>query len=180
MRLTDFLRSAVLVCGGAATALAVVAIFGARSRDDAVLLYVALGWWAAAGVLGLYLGRSSAASRAVSRMLATARSTSALPELDPARVIVSRLWIVGVFSVVCGALAFLVPQVPAIGCGYALVAALAWRRQESAVKAIEDRDGVRFYVERSSPLRALRVVRTPGLRKIEPLEGVVRQRHAAG
>jgi hypothetical protein len=32
------------------------------------------------------------------------------------------------------------------------------------VTAIEDRDGARFYVERTSPLRRIRLVRTPGFR----------------
>jgi len=35
----------------------------------------------------------------------------------------------------------------AIATGFAIIWALAWRRQESAVAAIEGRDGVRFYVE---------------------------------
>ena len=30
--------------------------------------------------------------------------------------------------------------------------------------AIEERDGVRFYVERTSPLKPIRLVRTPGFR----------------
>ena len=169
MRLTDFMRSMVLVCAGAATALAVVAIFGARADDDTVLLYIAVGWWAVAGVLGLYLGRRSEPSPGMTRMLASARSVSALPELDPARVILNRLWVVGLFALVCGALAFLVPQVPAIGCGYALVVALSWRKQEYAVKAIEDRDGVRFWFDRTSPFGPPRLLRTPWARKVEPV-----------
>ena len=41
----------------------------------------------------------------------------------------------------------------------------------SAVQAIEERDGVRFYVERSSPFKPTRLMRTPGLRKNEPVAG---------
>ena len=51
----------------------------------------------------------------------------------------------------------------AVGAGYALLVALAWRRREAAVPAIEDRDGVRFYVEPGSALRPIELVRTPGL-----------------
>jgi hypothetical protein len=69
--------------------------------------------------------------------------------------------------------------VPAIGAGYALLVALAWRRQEAAVKAIEGRDGARFYVERGSPFKPTRVVRTPGLRKVEPDFERVRQASGA-
>ncbi len=168
MRLTDFLRTAVLLFSAAATALATVAVVGASADQDVVLLYVAVTWWVLAGGAGLYVGRRAETSRGIGRMLAGARSTPALPELEPGRVVIYRLWPVGVFTVVSGALAFLLPQVPAIGCGYALIVALAWRKQESAVKAIEDRDGARFYVERGSPVGPTRLVRTPGLRKVEP------------
>jgi hypothetical protein len=61
-----------------------------------------------------------------------------------------------------------VPQVPAIAAGFAIIWALAWRRQSSAVTAIENRDGARFYIERTSPLAPIRLVRTPGLRSLTP------------
>jgi hypothetical protein len=54
------------------------------------------------------------------------------------------------------------PQVAAIAAGFGIAFALAWRRQESAVAAIEERDGVRFYVDRTSPLQPIQLVRTPG------------------
>jgi hypothetical protein len=41
---------------------------------------------------------------------------------------------------------------------------LAWRRQASAVAAIEERDGARFYVMRTSPFKPIQLVRTPGFR----------------
>ena len=67
----------------------------------------------------------------------------------------------------CGAVAFLIPQIPAIAAGYAIGVALTWRKQAAAVQAIEDRDGVRFYFDRSSPFGAPKLVRTPWARKIE-------------
>ena len=48
--------------------------------------------------------------------------------------------------------------------GFAIIWSLAWRRQASAVTAIEERDGARFYVERTSPLKPIKLVRTPGFR----------------
>jgi hypothetical protein len=63
-----------------------------------------------------------------------------------------------------GALAFVLPQVPAVATGFSIIWALAWRRQASAVTAIEERDGARFYVERTSPFKPIRLVRTPGFR----------------
>lgn len=168
MRFTDFLRIAVLLFGGAATALAVVAVAGASADDDSALLYLAVGWWVAGGLIGLWLGRREAASAGVGRVLASARTTTTLPELEPGAVLFNRLWPLAVLTVVAGAVAFLVPQVPAIAAGYALLAALAWRRQSAAVAAIEERDGVRFYFERTSPFGGPQLVRTPWLRKIEP------------
>ncbi len=178
MRLTDFLRTAVLLTAASATSLAVVAVFGASAEDNTLLLYVAVGWWALAGVAGFVIGFRPEPSRGIGRMLAAARATHVLPELEPGRVVVTRLWPVAAFTLVCGLFAFFLPQVPAIGCGYALVVALAWRRQEGAVTAIEDRDGARFYVERGSPFGPTTLVRTPGLRKVEaPVE--VAQRAAS-
>ena len=41
------------------------------------------------------------------------------------------------------------------------------------MQAIEDRDGVRFFFDRSSPFGAPKLLRTPGLRKIEPVAETV-------
>jgi hypothetical protein len=84
--------------------------------------------------------------------------------VDPARTVLNRLWPLVLSTLGAGALAFVLPQVPAIAAGFAIVWSLAWRRQAAAVTAIEDRDGARFYVERTSPLRRIRLVRTPGFR----------------
>jgi hypothetical protein len=61
--------------------------------------------------------------------------------------------------------------VPAIATGYALLMALTWRKQAAAVAAIEDRDGVQFWFDRSSPFGSPQLLRLPGLRKIEPVPG---------
>ena len=74
-----------------------------------------------------------------------------------------RLWPLGAFALIAGGLAWIWPQVAAIGAGYALLVALTWRNREAAVTGVEDRDGVRFYVEPSSALEPVRLVRTPGL-----------------
>ncbi len=49
-----------------------------------------------------------------------------------------------------------------VGSGYALLVALAWRNRESAVLAIELRDGVRFIVESASAFRPVKLLRSPG------------------
>ena len=55
-----------------------------------------------------------------------------------------------------------------MACGFAIIWSLAWRRQDSAVLAVEERDGVTYYVERTSPVRPMQLVRTPGLRREVP------------
>ena len=170
MRFTDFLRAAVLLFAGAGTALAAVAIAGAQSKDDTTLIYVSVGWWVIAVFAGLWIGRRPQTSQGIGRLLADARHSPTLPEQEPGRTVIGRLWPLIIAIAAAAGIAFLVPQVPAIGAGYALLAALGWRKQSRAVQAIEDRDGVRFYVERTPPLKPLRLVRTPWMRRIEPTD----------
>jgi hypothetical protein len=174
VRFPDFLRTAVLLFAGSATALAVVSIAGAHAKDDTTLLYVAVVWWAASAVAGAWLGRRSTANRATAKPMADARTTPLLPELQPGTILFGRLWWLLVFTVLAGGVAFLLPQVATIGCGYALISALAWRNHAAAVTAVEERDGVRFYVEPNSPFKPTELVRTPGFRKNEPSHTDVR------
>ncbi|HZU60714.1 MAG TPA: hypothetical protein VE983_07090 [Solirubrobacteraceae bacterium] len=164
MRFTDFLRTTVLISAAAASALAAVTVAGAAGNGDDLVVPVGAGWWALAGMIGIWLGRRADASPPIATLLANARMQSSLPEVNPARTVLNRLWPLLLSTVGAGALAFVVPQVPAVATGFAIIWALAWRRQASAVAAIEERDGARFYVVRTSPLRPIRLVRTPGLR----------------
>jgi hypothetical protein len=168
VRYPDFLRIAVLLFAASATALAIVAIAGARAKDDTTLQYVALAWWATAAAAGAWVGRRHTANRATAKLLADARTTPLLPELQPGTILFNRLWWLLLFTIAAGGVAFLVPQVPAVGAGYALAFALAWRNHTAAVTAVEDRDGVRFYVEHNSPFKPTQLLRTPGFRKNEP------------
>ena len=162
MRFTDFLKATVLISAGAATALATVTVISAASEFRYSLVFFSGVWWLAAGIVGIWLGRRAETSPPIGRLLAVARTSPALPELQPGRVLLNRLWPLLVPTVSAGAVAFVFPQVPSIATGFAIIWALAWRRQESAVAAIEDRDGVRFYVERTSPVQPIRLLRTPG------------------
>ncbi len=168
MRFRDFLRVAVLLFGGAATAMAVVSVVGAAGEDTNTLVYVAAVWWCLAALAGLWLGRRLRATPGIAGLLAEARSTNALPELEPGAVMFNRLWPLGVLTLASGAIGFLVPQVPVIATGYCLLVALLWRKQSAAVEAVEGRDGVEFWFDRSSPLGAPKLLRLPGLRKVEP------------
>jgi hypothetical protein len=169
VRFTDFLKTTVLACAAAATALGAVAIAGAAADDNVALLAFAGGWWAIAAAIGAYLGRRAETLPPIARLLADARATTTLPEHEkPGRVLANRLWPLFVLLVGSGALAVVAPQIPAIAAGFAVIWALYWRRQDSAVTAIEERDGVAFFVERTSPLKPIQLVRTPGFRRLAP------------
>jgi hypothetical protein len=175
MRFTDFLRTAVLLFGASATVLAAVTIVGATSKDESTLIFFSLGWWLVATVGGVFIGRRAQVTTGIARLLAGAHSRPTLPEVEPGRILINRLWTLAALTVVGGAMAFLLPQVPAVGAGYALVGALAWRRQSSAVLAIEQRDGVQFYVEPSGPREPTKRIRVPGYRKLESLREPARR-----
>jgi MYXO-CTERM domain-containing protein len=174
MLFRDFLRVAVMLFGGAGTALAIVAIVGASGEDSDLPIYVAVGWWVLAAAAGLWLGRRDVPSQQIGRLLATARNTNQLPEVEPGAIVFNRLWPLAAVTLISGGVAFLLPQIPAIAAGYAIAVALTWRKQASAVEAVEGRDGVRFYFDRSPPFGAPKLLRTPGLRKIEPESNLTR------
>ena len=181
MRFTDLLRTAVLICAAAATLLAVVTLAGVNSNGNVLLGTVIAGWWVLAVLTGVYLGRAHSTSRGIATLLASARSQQTLPEINPGRTVLNRLWPVIVFTVGAGAVAFAYPQVPAIAAGFSIIWSLAWRRQSAAVTAIEDRDGARFYVEQTSPWQPIKLVRTPGFRSnVAEMNGVQRSAPAAG
>jgi hypothetical protein len=168
----DLLRMTVLLAAGAATVLAAVTVIAVSGGTDTLTIFVAAGWWTVALIGGLVLGRPSRAAEAMSPVLAQARLATALPEIgNPTRAALARLWPIGAFAVVAGALGFIFPGVAAIGAGFALAAALTWRSREGAVAAIEERDGVRFYVEPGSALQPVRLIRSPGLRRDRPPPG---------
>ena len=164
MPFTDLLRLTVFLAAGEATALGAVTVISAAGSGDTLTLLVTAGWWPVSVAIGLYLGRSSRAADGVREVLTTARTATSLPAENPNRIAVERLWPIALTALIAGGLGIFYPGVAAIGAGYALLVALAWRTREAAVLGVEDRDGVKFYVEPGSALRPVQLVRTPGLR----------------
>ena len=164
MRFADFLKTTVLISAAAASALAAVTLAGGIGTGDDLVVPVAAGWWLIAGAIGIWLGRRGETSPPIANLLASARTQASLPEVNPGRTVLNRLWPLLISTIGAGALAFVLPQVPAVATGFAVIWSLAWRRQASAVTAIEERDGARFYVVRTSPFKPIQLIRTPGFR----------------
>jgi hypothetical protein len=161
---TDLLRVTVLLTGGEATALAAITAIAVNRDNDTTTLIVSAAWWLLALLVGLYLGRPGRAADSLRDPLARARTATSLSPETPARIALGRLWPIAVTAIAAGALGIFFPGVSAIATGYALLVSLAWHAREAAVLAIEQRDGVKFYVVPNSALRPIQLVRTPGLR----------------
>jgi hypothetical protein len=165
MRFVDFLRAAILLCGGAATALAAVTVLGASADANNTLVLFIAAWWLAAVMIGAWLGHRAETNSPIARLLASAKSTSSLPEQRPGSLLVNRMWPLLLSTIIALGLGLVAPQIPGIACGFAIIGSLAWRRQEAAVSAIEERDGVAYYVEPTPPHKPIKLVRAPGFRR---------------
>ena len=171
MRYTDFLKSTVLLSAAEGTALAAVTIAVAGAQEDTTTIIFAVSWWFAAALIGGWLGRRPETTQAIGRLLAGARASNMLPEIRAGATLLNRLWLLALSALLAAGLSWLFPQFSAVVAGGAILVALAWRKQERAVTAIEERDGVRYYVVPSSPFGAIELVRTPGLRRLESVNG---------
>jgi len=162
VRFVDFLRATVLLSAGAATLLAALTLISLTRDLEPTAVYVAAGWWLVAALIGVWLGRRAEASPPIARLLAMAKAQTTLPELRPGMTVANRLWPLLLSTFTAGVVGIFAPQVAAVAAGFAIIWALAWRRQDAAVAAIEERDAVRFYVDKTSPLSPIQLVRTPG------------------
>jgi hypothetical protein len=173
MRFTDFLKATVFLMAGEASALGAVAIVSAATKQDELALIECCGFWLIAGVLGVLAGRKPSATDGISSLLsdATSENEASLPQINPSGVLVNRLWPFGVYALITAIPAFIYPQIAGIGAAFLIFFALAWRKQEKAVTAIEERDGARFFVKKTSPLRAIQLVRTTGMRRLTSVNG---------
>ncbi len=164
MPYTDLLRLTVFLTAAEATALGAISALAASRENQSTTIVIAAAWWLASVVIGIYLGRPQRSADGVREALAQARTATSLPQEDGGRIAIGRLWPIGVTALVAGVLGIFFPGVAVIGAGYALLVSLAWHNREAAVLAIEQRDGVKFYVVPTPALRPIKLVRTPGLR----------------
>ena len=150
MPYTDLLRFTVVVTAAEATILAAISAISVGGEPSATTAIVAVAWWAISLILGFWLGRPERAREDVRAPLTRAKTATSLPSKSPARIAIERLWPIAFTAI--------------IGTGYALIVSLSWHTREAAVQAIEERDGVRFFVVPGSALKPIELVRTPGLR----------------
>jgi hypothetical protein len=161
---TELLRFTVVVGAAEATLLAVVSVFAVGGEPSGTTLILGFAWWLIALILGFYLGNPERARESMRDPLSKAKTATSLPSESPARIAIQRLWPVALSTLVAGVLGVFFPPVAIIGTGYALLVSLAWHTREAAVQAIEERDGVRFFVLPGRAFSPVELVRTPGLR----------------
>ena len=168
MTFRQLLHSTVVLSGASATFLGLVVVLHAQVHSDPMPAVISAVWWIVACVLGVRAGRIDATNPQIAKVLAEARAAEHLPEPRPVLTLLNRLWPLFVVSIASGVAAIWLPQVAGVATGFLLIWALGWRKQEHAVKAIEERDGVEFLVERTGPVSPLKLLRTPGLRRDRP------------
>jgi hypothetical protein len=161
---TELLRFTVIVTAAEATILGAISAISVGGNPSPTTAIVALAWWAIALILGFWLGRPERAREDMRTPLARAKMATSLPQESPARVAIQRLWPIALTAVIAGGLGLFFPGVAIIGTGYALIVSLSWHTREAAVQAIEERDGVRFFVVPTGAFSPVKLVRTPGLR----------------
>jgi hypothetical protein len=161
---TDLLRATVFLTGAEATVLGAISAIAVGGEPGGTTVIVALAWWTIALILGFWLGRPQRAREDMRDPLARAKMATSLPSESPARIAIQRLWPIAVTAIAAGGLGLFYPGVAIIGTGYALIVSLAWHTREAAVQAIEERDGVRFFVVPNGAFKPIHLVRTPGLR----------------
>jgi hypothetical protein len=164
----QLLHATVLLSGASATLLGLIVVSHAQVNSDPMPAVISALWWIVASIMGINAGRMNATNPQIARVLAEARAAEQLPEPRPVLTLINRLWPLFLVTIVSGVAAIWLPQVAGVATGFLLIWALGWRKQEHAVKAIEERDGVEFLVERTGPVSPLKLLRTPGLRRDRP------------
>jgi hypothetical protein len=161
---TELLRTTVFITAAEATILGAISAFSVGGEPSPTTVIIAVAWWAISIILGFWLGRPERAREDMRDPLARARMATSLPSDSPLRITLQRLWPIAITAILAGGLGLFFPGVAIIGTGYALIVSLSWHTREAAVQAIEERDGVRFFVVPNSAMRPIQLIRTPGLR----------------
>lgn len=172
MRFTDLLHAGALLAAAAGTVLGGASVAAGITQAEQDIVLFCTVWWLVAATAAVFLRRSGEPTRAVRRLLTDARPLRELPEPRVARTLVYQLWPLALATLVAlvGTAAW-GPQVAGVAAAFPIVTALQWRLQEDAVRAVEERDGVAYYVKPARPLEPVVLLRGPGLRREVPRGG---------
>ena len=132
VRFVDFLKATVLLSAGSATLLAAVTVIGAPRDREEMLVLVArrlVGGRRADRRPGSGAARGLAADRAPARR--RARRRRRCRSCGPALTLINRLWPLLISTLGAAAIGVFVPQVSGVAAGFAIIWALAWRRQDT-------------------------------------------------
>jgi hypothetical protein len=162
VRYCDYLHTSVLMIGSSALALILIAAGSLGVASEAMII-LSGAWLAIAVVVGLWIGRGASIQEPVRALLSRSRPEPMFPTIEPAAVLLSRLWPVLAITLVAAISCYWFPQLAVAAAGYGLLWALAWRKQSDAVLAIEERDAVHFWIVRSSPIKPPKLVRVPAM-----------------
>lgn len=162
MRYCDYLHTSVLMIGSSALALILIAA-GSMGTAGRTMIILSAGWIVVAIIVGLWIGRGASIQEPVRLMLSKSRPEPIFPTIEPAAVLLARLWPVLAITLVAAVASYWYPQLAVAAAGYGLLWALAWRKQSDAVLAIEERDAVHFWIVRSSPIKPPKLVRVPAM-----------------
>ncbi len=163
MRYCDYLHGCVLLVGSAAIALILISAGSLAWFAGSTLTLISIAWLVICVASGLWLGRADAVQEPVRELLAHSRPEPVFPQIEPAAVLLGRLWPVLALTLVAAVSTYWFPHLAVATAGYGVLWSLAWRKQSGAVLAIEERDLVHFWIVRSPWLKAPRLVRVPAM-----------------
>lgn len=163
MRYCDYLHGCVVLVGSAAAALILIAAASLAWFAGTTLIICSIAWLVICVLWGLWLGRADAVQEPVRQLLSHSRPEPIFPQIEPAAVLLGRLWPVLAITLVAAISTYWIPHLCVAAAGYGVLWALAWRKQSGAVLAIEERDLVHFWIVKSPSMRPPKLVRVPAM-----------------
>lgn len=163
MRFSDYLRASVLLVGSAAFALLLVAAGFILREGSASLIAFSAAWIGVSVLIGVWLGRRDQVMESTGHLLSRSRPEPVFPKIEPAALLMSRLWPVLVIAIFAALAAVFYPQLAVAASGCGVIWSLAWRKQAMAVEAIEDRDAVHFWIVKNGTFKPPKLVRVPAI-----------------
>lgn len=167
MSYVQLLKSTVSLSLGSAFSLMLMVLLRESDGTGPTGLLMPLILWSLAVIVGGFIGRGSNVHEQISGLLANSTQAKNHPDFKPVTTMINRLWPIFLLTIAAVGLSPVVPQIPIVAAGFLLILGLSFRGQASAVQAIQWRDGIEFWIEKSSPFSKLKLIRMPGLRRAQ-------------